>query len=118
MLAPVVADSRSLRLMIDTGAQDTLWLGEEGEPGDQVVTTTDATGAEIDLYYGDVDLEMAGEDAVTVPCFRAPSFPYFEQTVAALGGNLHGLLGLSSLRGRRFVIDGEAHAILLETGEP
>ena len=39
---------------------------------------------------------------------RAPSFPYFEQTVASLGGNIHGLLGLSALRGRALVVDGAA----------
>jgi hypothetical protein len=39
---------------------------------------------------------------------RAPSFPYLEQTVAALGGDVQGLLGLSSL-GDAFVLDGTLH---------
>lgn len=35
-------------------------------------------------------------------------------TVAALGGNIHGLLGLSALDGRRFAIDGISDRILIE----
>jgi hypothetical protein len=44
----------------------------------------------------------------TIPVLRAPSFPYLEQTVAALGSDVHGLLGLSSLSDA-FVLDGVLH---------
>ena len=114
MIAPVELDGEPLRLMFDTGAPHILWLGEQGQPGDQEVQTSDAKGNILTLYYGDVLLEMAGEPEKTVPVLRAPSFPYFEMTVASLGGNIHGLLGLSALDGRRFVIDGATDSILIE----
>ena len=114
MIAPVALDGEAVRLMFDTGAPHILWLGEAGQPGDVEVETSDAKGNILTLYYGDVLLLMAGEPETTVPVLRAPSFPYFEMTVAALGGNIHGLLGLSALDGRRFVIDGAADRILIE----
>ena len=56
---------------------------------------------------------MAGRAAVEVPVLRAPSVPYFEATVAALGGNIHGLLGLSAFGGRALLFDGAANAVRL-----
>jgi hypothetical protein len=105
IIVPVKLDGEPVRLMFDTGSPEILWLGEEAQPGDVPVTTTDAKGNELTLYLGQVMLEIAGEPPVMVPVMRAPSFPYFEQTVAQLGGNIHGLLGLSALRGRSLVVD-------------
>lgn len=113
IIAPVTLDAEPVRLMLDTGAQHTLWLGEQGQPGDLEVMTTDAEGTPISLFLGTVSLEMAGRAAVTVDVLRAPSFPYFEKTVAALGGNIHGLLGLSSFQERDMLIDGVAREVRL-----
>jgi hypothetical protein len=113
IITGVTLDGRAVRLMFDTGAPHILWLGEEGQPGDQTVTTTDAVGNVLTLYLGEVALEMVGEPAETVPVLRAPSFPYFEQTVKALGGNIHGLLGLSALRGRNLVVDPDGATLRL-----
>jgi hypothetical protein len=113
VIAPVSLDDQPLRLMLDTGAFHTLWLGQEGQPGDQEIETQDAEGNPLFFYLGEVDLTMAGRATVTVPVLRAPSFPYFEQTVAALGGNIHGLLGLSSFQDRAMLFDGEAHEVRL-----
>ncbi len=113
IIAPVTLDDEPVRLMLDTGAAHTLWLGEQGQPGDTEVTTTDAEGTELTLYYGSVALTMAARAPVTVPVLRAPSFPYFEKTVAALGGNIHGLLGLSAFQDRSLLFDGAAHVVKL-----
>jgi len=37
---------------------------------------------------------------------RAPSFPSFEQTIIALGGNVHGLLGVTAFPDEALLIDG------------
>jgi hypothetical protein len=113
IIAPVLLDATPVRLMLDTGAFHTLWLGQEGEPGDQEIETADAEGNPLFFFLGEVDLEMAGRDVVSVPVLRAPSFPYFEQTVASLGGNIHGLLGLTSFRERAMMFDGTAHEVRL-----
>lgn len=113
IIAPVELDGTPVRLMLDTGAYDTLWLGQQGQPGDQEVVTTDAEGNTLTFYLGEVELTMAGRETITVPVLRAPSFPYFEQTVAQLGGNIHGLLGLTSFEGRPMLFDGTAHEVRL-----
>ena len=113
IIAPVLLDATPVRLMLDTGAFHTLWLGQQGEPGDQEIETGDAKGNELFFFLGEVDLEMAARDVVSVPVLRAPSFPYFEQTVASLGGNIHGLLGLTSFRERALLFDGTANEVRL-----
>lgn len=113
VIAPVELDGTPVRLMLDTGAYDTLWLGQQGQPGDREIQTTDAEGNLLTFYLGEVDLTMAGRETITVPVLRAPSFPYFEQTVEQLGGNIHGLLGLTSFGGRAMLFDGEHHEVRL-----
>jgi hypothetical protein len=105
VLAHVALDGRPVRLMLDTGSPATLWLGEQPQPGDVEVDTTDAVGNVVRLYAGTATLTI-GATTTTIDVLRAPSFPYLEQTVADLGGNVAGLLGLSAL-GHGFVLDGE-----------
>lgn len=109
VLAHATLDGTPVRLMFDTGSEDTLWLGAQPEPGDQEVQTTDALGNPVTLWLGTVTLGI-GSYTATVPVLRAPSFPYFEQTVAALGGNIQGLLGVSSM-GTRVVIDPDVQRV-------
>jgi hypothetical protein len=108
-LAHVALDGQPVRLMLDTGSPDVLWLGQQPTPGDSEVDTTDAEGNPIKMYYGQATLTLGAWTGV-VPVFRVPSFPYFEQTVRDLGGNIQGLLGLSAL-GRAFVVDSDARAV-------
>ncbi|MEM9068597.1 MAG: FG-GAP-like repeat-containing protein [Myxococcota bacterium] len=96
----VEVDGQSLRFLLDTGAAHTLWLGEEGQPGDVPVRTTDAAGEPLDLFLGSVSLQLGDEGARRVPVLRAPRFPLFEEVVRALGGDIHGLIGLSAIERR------------------
>jgi hypothetical protein len=73
------------------------------QPGDREIDPADAQGNVVRLYAGTTTLVL-GRWETTIPVLRAPSFPYLEKTVAKLGGNVAGLLGLSSL-GARVVID-------------
>jgi hypothetical protein len=103
IITPVILDTQPLRLMFDTGAYAIVWLGEPGRPGDAEVVTQDASGALLTFYQGPSTLEMAGEPPREVEVLRAPSWPYFEGTVKALGGNIHGLIGLNVFAFRRLV---------------
>jgi hypothetical protein len=98
-----------VRLVLDTGSDHTVWLGQQPQAGDVEVDTTDAMGNQVKLYLGTTTLTI-GAWSGSVPVLRAPSFPYLEQTVTDLGGNVAGLLGLSSL-GAAFVIDGDSQAL-------
>jgi hypothetical protein len=113
VLVRVTLDDVELRLMLDTGSPDLLHVGAEGQPGDVEVTGQDVEGNTFTMYFGTGSLEMAGQAGRTVPVLRAPEFPYFEETVEALGGDIQGLLGISSYAGRRLVFRPEEGYIRL-----
>ncbi len=108
LLVHVTVDGAPLRLMLDTGAPHILWAGRAANAGDEKVRTTDAAGNALALYLGTADLALADGLSSRVPILRAPTFPYFEETVRVLGGDIHGLLGLSALGRRRIVVDRDA----------
>jgi hypothetical protein len=95
LLAHVTLEGQSVRLLVDTGSDHTLWLGQEGQPGDSPITTFDSAGNPLTLYLGTGQVTIGGWTE-RVPLVRAPSFPYLEDYVKQLGGNIAGLLGLSS----------------------
>jgi hypothetical protein len=97
-------DGTPLQLQLDTGAFDTVWVGQAAQPGDTEVQTTDAYGDPITLYIGHATLTI-GTWSGTIEIARAPSFPSFTQTWQQLDANVVGLFGLSSL-GSAIVLDG------------
>jgi hypothetical protein len=103
-VAAATLDGTPLRLQLDTGAFDTIWVGQAAQPGDTEAQTTDAYGDPITLYIGQATLTI-GTWSGTIEIARAPSFPSFTQTWQQLDANVVGLLGLSSL-GTAIVLDG------------
>lgn len=91
----VAFDGKPVQLIVDTGAPDSLWLGQQPQPGDQEVEGVDSDGNSVKLYLGTVTVTM-GSFQTKVPVLRAPSFPYVQSVADALGGNIDGLLGLSA----------------------
>lgn len=118
ILAHVIVDGKPLRLMVDTGSPHILWLGQRGQPGDTPYVTSDAIGNDLTFHLGRATLELASGVTDSVPILRAPSFPYLEETVRILGGNVHGLLGLSALGPRRIVVDPRAGVLRIGPREP
>ena len=105
-LVPILIDGVAVRLMFDTGGGHTLWVGAEGQPGDTPTRVQDAEGTIFTIYTGTGVVTLPGQPPRTVPVARAPAFPYFEGTAAALGGNLQGLLGVTTFPGERLLFDG------------
>lgn len=97
VLVRMQVDGKSLRLLLDTGSPHLLWLGQQGKAGDVKQQTTDANGTVVDLYVGTATAELAAGTPETITVLRVPSFPYLEQRRAEFGGELDGLLGLSTL---------------------
>lgn len=94
-LVPATLDGSLVRLMFDTGGE-TLWVGVMGQPGDQRQDVIDAEGTVFPVWIGTATLTAGDFGPRRVRIARAPAFPYFEDTIRALGGNLHGLLGLDA----------------------
>lgn len=105
VLVRMQLDGKSLRLLLDTGSPHLLWLGQQGKAGDVKQQTTDANGTLVDLYVGTATAELAAGTPETVTVLRVPSFPYLEQRRAEFGGELDGLLGLSTLGARPLLFD-------------
>jgi hypothetical protein len=97
-------DGVDVRLLFDTGAPHSLWLGVPGRPEDVESSVQDAEGNAIPVFVGASELELGGLPR-TIVVTRAPRWPYFEETVRALGGDVHGIVGLSAFGTRRIVVD-------------
>ncbi|HEU0031685.1 MAG TPA: hypothetical protein VFQ53_13695 [Kofleriaceae bacterium] len=113
-LVDVVIDDVPLRLMVDTGAQSTLWLGVTGDADDEQGQIEMADGTLWDVWFGDGQLVLAGEPPRSVPVIRGLANDYIGPELEALGAQ--GLLGLTSIGWRRIVIDRDAG--LLRLGGP
>ncbi len=96
-------DEEPVRLIYDAGSPDTVWVGEQGRPGDEEVVLGTADGSTTPAFAGSVLLGFADDEAITVPVLRVPSFPYLEEELHELGAA--GLLGASGLGFRRIGFD-------------
>lgn len=105
-LVPMMLDDTEVRMMFDTGGGHTLWIGQEGQPGDQETVVSDAEGNQFTIYTGTGTMTLEAQPPRSIPLARAPSFPYFEETVEALGGNIHGLLGVTAFDAEALLFDG------------
>ena len=107
-LVPLTIDGVRVRLMLDTGAAHSMHVGVEGRLEDDVYYVQDAQGTVFPVWRGDASLIYPGRVPLEVPIERVLEFPYFEVTVELLGGDLHGLLGVSSLQGGLVVFETSA----------
>lgn len=111
IILTLTIDGRLRRLMWDTGSPHVLLIGEGARPGDAESLAEDAEGTRFPIYAGPSELRIPGHPARTITALRAPSFPYFEGTVRALGGNIDGLAGQSVFGRRRLVFNRSSHTL-------
>ncbi len=93
----VSLDGTTVQLLVDTGSPDTLWVGQQPQPGDVEVDGVDSDGDVLKMYLGTATLVFGGQ-ASTIPIYRVPSFPYMQQLADRIQLQLDGLLGLSAFR--------------------
>jgi hypothetical protein len=114
----VTVDGVDHHVMVDTGSPTTLLIAQP-EPGDQPRTSHDALGNPFTVYDGRGDLVIAPELGDTdVAVTRAPTFPHLTDIANALGLPIDGLLGLSSMGGRRVLFDLAAGVVRFEPKSP
>jgi hypothetical protein len=89
----VLFDGQPVKLLLDTGASDVLWLGQQPAPGDQEIMGVDAIGQPVIMYVGQVTVSI-GVWSKTVQVLKVPSFPYFQPLATAAG--VQGLFGVSA----------------------
>ncbi len=86
-------NGKAVKLLLDTGSPDCLWLGEQPAPGDVEIMGEDANGDPVALYQSTVTVSV-GSWSRTVQVYKAPSFPYFQPLATAVG--VVGLFGVSA----------------------
>jgi hypothetical protein len=110
----VTLDGVPRRVLIDTGAPTSMLLAS-GEPGDTPRTDHDVFGNPFPVWDGHARLELdprLGSSEIVIT--RAPKFPHLQETAAAMGVDIEGILGLSSLGSGRVVFDVDALALRFE----
>jgi hypothetical protein len=110
-ISDVSLDGTAVKLIVDTGSPDSLWLGQQGQPGDTEVDGVDANGDTIQMFLGTAELTM-GSYKTKIPVFRVPKFQYLQNLVDQLGDSekIDGLFGLSSYA-KGIVIDTDAKLV-------
>lgn len=105
-------DGQERLLMVDTGSPHVVLAWTAGRPGDEKVAVQDMSGARVDAFLGDSQVELERESR-DVPVYRIPDWPYFESYAKSLHPDLAGLYGRSTLGNRRVVIDARAGELRL-----
>jgi hypothetical protein len=111
-------DGQLRRLLIDTGAPTSILLAQP-QPGDVPRTSHDVLGNPFTVWDGRGQVEIADHLGTSdVPLTRAPSFPHLTDTANAMGVELDGLLGLTSLGRGRVIFDLANGVLRFEPRQP
>lgn len=108
----IKVEGREVKLIVDTGASNVIVLGKTPRPGEVREDTVDGTASAITLFHADGNVDLGDGIIRHVPVDRTDSFPTLEGLIESLGGDVAGLLGLTSL-GRERIIIGKASMMLV-----
>ena len=109
----IKVDGRDVKLVVDTGASNVILVDKLPRAGEVREDTVDGTASAITLYHGDGEIAFAGDVARHVPVDRTDSFSTLEGLIANLGGDVAGLLGLTSLGRDRIILTRESLVVVL-----
>jgi len=111
-------EGRDVKLIVDTGASNAIFVSKTPRLNEVREDTVDGTASPITLYHADGDLDLG--DGVTrhVPVDRTDAFPTLEGLIQSLGGDIAGLLGLTSLGRERIVIGKTSMMLVLPPVDP
>lgn len=111
----IKVDGRDVKLVLDTGASNVILVDKAPRPNEIREDTVDGTASPITLYHDDGVVTFAGDIPRQVPVDRTDSFPTLQGLIANLGGDVAGLLGLTSLGRERILISRESLVVLMRT---
>jgi hypothetical protein len=109
---------RDVKLIVDTGASNVILVDKVPRANEIREETVDGTASPITLYHGDGEVTFAGDVARHVPVDRTDAFPTLEGLIANLGGDVAGLLGITSLGRERIILSRESLIVLLPKVSP
>jgi hypothetical protein len=110
---------RDVKLVVDTGASNVIVVDKTPRANEVREDTVDGTASPIVLFHGTDEIAFGdGRWTRHVPVDRTDSFPTLEGLIAQLGGDVAGLLGLTSLGRERIIIGKESLVFVLPASTP
>jgi hypothetical protein len=110
---------RDVKLVVDTGATNVIVVDKTPRDNEVREETVDGTASPIVLFHGTDEISFGGGRGTRhVPVDRTDAFPTLEGLIAQLGGDVAGLLGLTSLGRERIIISKESLIIMLPPSTP
>ena len=109
---------RDVKLVVDTGASNVILVDKTPRAIETREDTVDGTASPITLYHGDGEITFAGDITRHVPVDRTDAFPTLEGLIANLGGDVAGLLGVTSMGRDRIVITDDSLVLVLPPVAP
>jgi len=113
----IVLDGRPVKLVVDTGSTNVIWVNATPRAGETREDTVDGTASPIVLWHGEGSLTLGNDEPRRVPVDRTDQFPTLEALVHQLGDDVAGLLGITAL-GRERVIIGRNELVVVPTATP
>lgn len=109
----IKVNGRDVKLVVDTGASNVIIVDKTPRANEVREDTVDGTASAITLFHADGAVSFGGGLPRHVPVDRTEAFPTLEGLIANLGGDVAGLLGLTSLGRERIILSRESLAIVL-----
>ncbi|MBS2013071.1 MAG: hypothetical protein JST00_09300 [Deltaproteobacteria bacterium] len=109
----IVLDGKPVKLVVDTGSTNIIWLDGTPRPNEVREDTVDGTANPVVLYHGAGLVSFAGGDPLAVPVDRTDEFATLKGLVMSLGGDVHGLLGMTALGRDRVILSRDRLAVVL-----
>lgn len=111
----IVLDGKPVKLVVDTGSTNIIWLDSNPRSGEVREDTVDGTANPVVLFHGAGQVSFAGSEVRAVPVDRTDEFATLKSLVMSLGGDVHGLLGMTALGRDRVILSRDSLAIVLPT---
>ena len=114
----IQVNGRDVKLVVDTGASNVIIVDKTPRPDEVREDTVDGTASPITLFHADGEVSFGGGAVRHVPVDRTDAFPTLEGLIASLGGDVAGLLGLTSLGRERIIISRDSLILMLPPISP
>lgn len=111
-------DGRDVKLVVDTDSSNVILVDKAPRANEVREETVDGTASPITLFHGEGEIAYPDGVSRRVPVDRTDAFATLEGLIASLGGDVAGLLGMTSLGRDRMILGRDALILLLPPAPP
>lgn len=108
----IVVDGRSVKLVVDTGSTNIIWLDGTPRAGEVREETVDGTANKVVLFHGEGRVKLGDGETLPLPVDRTDDFATLKSLAMSLGGDVDGLLGMTALGRDRVILGRDALVIV------